>query len=341
MTAQAQAKLPLLEVGRAIAALMVVLHHADQASAHFSTTEQPRLFIWGQYGVDFFFVLSGFIIYYTCRHDPLGGAAARSYAAKRFTRIYLPYLPVALGWMGLLIIFESGAAAERSWDIWATLTLLPMEKASALTVAWTLTYEIVFYAFFLLFYVSRTLFRVSASVWVLALLAVSIGWVSRPMAPAVLFVVLNPIVLLFFCGVFAAYAADRTPRRLRLPLLLAGSALLLVVILTWTGQRELLGPPLALMVLGAALYDIPKPGVVMRAAVFMGAASYAVYLVHSPVISVMAEVLQPLEMRWIIFAICVSCGTALGVAYHVIFERPVQRWVRQRIQKPIAAGAAH
>lgn len=329
-------KLPLLEIGRAIAALMVVLHHADQATAHFSSTAQPRLFIWGQYGVDFFFVLSGFIIYYTCKNDPLGSRAASHYAAKRFTRIYLPYLPVALAWVALLVVFQGGDAAQRSWDIWATLTLLPMEKASALTVAWTLTYEIVFYTFFLLFYVSRPLFRTVAVIWVFALLAVAIGLIERPASSPVLNVLLNPIVLLFFCGVVAAYAVEHTPKSMRLPLLGAGLVFGLIVVLTWTGRRELLGPPLTLIVLGAALYEVPKPSALVRGAVFLGAASYAIYLMHSPVISIAAEVLQPLEMRWVVFAVCCMLGTAVGVAYHVAFEKPVQRAAQRAIRSHVA-----
>ena len=40
-------KLVLLEVGRAIAALLVVLHHADQATAHFSDVARERILCGG------------------------------------------------------------------------------------------------------------------------------------------------------------------------------------------------------------------------------------------------------------------------------------------------------
>ena len=79
-------KLAFLEVGRAVAALIVVLHHADQATAHFSDIARERLFMWGQYGVDFFFVLSGFIIFYTHRNDGYGRARAQLYAFKWVSR---------------------------------------------------------------------------------------------------------------------------------------------------------------------------------------------------------------------------------------------------------------
>lgn len=76
-------KLVYLEIGRALAALIVVLHHADQATAHFSDEARTRYFVWAQYGVDFFFVLSGFIIFHAHRSGAAGFFQARLYAFKR------------------------------------------------------------------------------------------------------------------------------------------------------------------------------------------------------------------------------------------------------------------
>ena len=151
---QDRAKLEWLQIGRAVAAMLVVFHHADQASAHFLGLPGQRYFGWGAYGVDFFFVLSGFIIFYAHRKDAPGLAPARRYGWKRLTRIYLPYLPIAIAWMGLLLLFQGGQEA-RNWSVLATLTLLPLATVSALSVAWTLTYELIFYAFFLLRYLAK------------------------------------------------------------------------------------------------------------------------------------------------------------------------------------------
>ncbi|MBF9059787.1 acyltransferase family protein [Rhodobacterales bacterium HKCCSP123] len=321
-------KLLLLEVGRAIAALLVVLHHADQATAHFSDVARERVFVWGQYGVDFFFVLSGFIIFYSHMADPPGLGSARLYLFKRVTRIFVPYLPVALAWMALLMVFQEGPVGEQSWGVWATLTLLPMEKASALTVAWTLTYELMFYALFLLAFVSVWVFAAASLAWAGLLLLVLLG-VTAQGSSSVGYAVTNPIVLEFFCGVLAAWAFTRVDPRLRAWILLAGCIALAVVIVFWTGQRALLGPPLALIVLSCAMYHPEMKGRSLSFAVFLGAASYAIYLVHSPVVSVTAEVLQPLGARGGVFGVCVLLGTGLGVAYHVGFERPALKWVRR------------
>lgn len=321
-------KLVFLEIGRALAALIVVFHHADQATAYFSDVARGRFFIWGQYGVDFFFVLSGFIIFHAHRTDATGIFPTRLYVFKRLSRIYIPYLPIALAYMGLLLVFQQQPLSERSWSIWATITLLPMEKSSALSVAWTLTYELMFYAFFLLSFLSRQLLLAASAIWSGYLLAVLFGLVDVP-DHAVMFAFSNPIILEFFCGAIAAHFLLKVPPQMRLPILASGIALLLAVIATWTGERAFLGPPLALIVLGAAMTRYTVPRSLIKFLIFLGAASYAIYLVHSPVVSIMAEVLQPLGMRWPTFLACVLSGTAFGVLYHVCFERSAMRWARR------------
>lgn len=329
-------KLVFLEVGRAVAALIVVVHHADQATAFFSDVTRDRLFMWGQYGVDFFFVLSGFIIFHTHRSDATGLAKARLYTFKRVSRIYIPYLPVALSYMLLLLVFQE--PGQQSWSLFATLTLLPSETQSALTVAWTLTYEMIFYGFFLLTFVSRRVLLVASLFWCGYLLLVISGHVARPEG-AVMAALSDPIILEFFCGAGAAYLFARVPSRMRWGILALGLALLALVIVAWTGERALLGPPLALIALAAAMTPYTIPNRVTNGLIFLGAASYAIYLVHSPVISILARVLQPLETRPLIFAACALIGTALGVLYHIVFEKPALR-LAQRFRPAVPVTTA-
>ncbi len=321
-------RLVLLEVGRAVAALIVVLHHADQATAHFSDFARARLFMWGQYGVDFFFVLSGFIIFYTHRNDGQGIAPARLYAFKRSVRIYIPYLPVAVAYMGVLLVFQQGSLADQPWSLWATFTLLPSEKSSTLTVAWTLTYELIFYAFFLLAFLSRRTLLAASLIWSVYLLAVLSGHVMRPES-ATFYILSDPIILEFFCGALGAWLFVRVQPRMRWVILALGVALLGLVIMFWmtTGERALLGPPLALIALAAAMTPYRIPNRVTDFLVFLGAASYSIYLVHSPVVSILARLLQPLQQRVVIFCACVLIAIALGGMYHLLVEKPTLRLV--------------
>lgn len=332
-------KLVYLEMGRALAAFIVVLHHADQATAHFSDEARIRLFMWGQYGVDFFFVLSGFIIFHAHRTGAMGLSQARLYAFKRVVRIYVPYLPVALAYMALLLVFQHGPLSERTWGVWSTLTLFPMDKKSTLSVAWTLTYEMIFYSFFLMAFLSRRVLYAASGLWCGYLLLVMLGGLEVSVHPLAM-ALSNPIILEFFCGALAAMALYKVPARMTGFIFALGMLGLVVVALTWTGQRVYLGPPLALIVLATAKLPYKAPNALSEGLIFLGAASYAIYLVHSPLISIVAEVLQPWDQRAAVFVACVCLGSIAGIAYHMIYEKPALNWV-QRMKPGRRHDASH
>jgi len=76
-----------LQIGRAVAALLVVLHHATLGSRQFYDEAFGGFWGFGNIGVDFFFVLSGFIIYWAHKNDVGGRAQATLYGKKRFFRL--------------------------------------------------------------------------------------------------------------------------------------------------------------------------------------------------------------------------------------------------------------
>ena len=90
-------RLDSLQVFRGVAALLVVLHHAGTFSVgHFGAPFLGNALDWGASGVDFFFVLSGFIIYFIHRPDLGRPERLRGFALKRLVRVY-PIYWVACG----------------------------------------------------------------------------------------------------------------------------------------------------------------------------------------------------------------------------------------------------
>src|SRR4051812_34830777 len=90
-------RLLLLQVGRGLAAIGVAASHARLGTSAFVEPIPGWLMTIlekGFLGVDFFFVLSGFIILNSHFDDDTGPRALKSYIFKRATRIYVPYLPV-------------------------------------------------------------------------------------------------------------------------------------------------------------------------------------------------------------------------------------------------------
>src|SRR5689334_4430297 len=111
-----------LQAGRALAALAVVVHHSALAAHDFGGGSFDLL-SYGWLGVDFFFVLSGFIIF----HSTVGrNKTLADYSIARFRRIYLPYWPVGVGIALLYTFLPHVSAGDHSWSWLPTLTLLPV-----------------------------------------------------------------------------------------------------------------------------------------------------------------------------------------------------------------------
>ncbi len=158
-----------LQVFRGLAALAVVGHHAVVSTGAFVGVVPPPIEAFlgrGFLGVDFFFVLSGFIIMYAHMDDRTSGRAVRQYAFKRLVRIFPPYLPISIGMIALYAALPGfSASGEREFSWVSSLFLLPADQPPALSVAWTLVHEMQFYTVFLLFFLSRRLLVAGLLLW--------------------------------------------------------------------------------------------------------------------------------------------------------------------------------
>ncbi len=76
--------------------------------------------------------------------------------------------------MILYTLLPGLSASARDWSLLSSLTLIPTTAPPALSVAWTLTHEMLFYGVFLTFYVTRA-FAPIIAVW--AALIVIGGWI--------------------------------------------------------------------------------------------------------------------------------------------------------------------
>ncbi|WP_156384016.1 acyltransferase [Methylobacterium sp. Leaf456] len=325
----------VLQAGRAVAAMAVLLHHSTVATQDF-VQPLPRwlsvLLENGFRGVDFFFVLSGFIILHAHGGDVRTGAAAWTYAKKRLRRIYIPYLPISIGLIALYTLLPGFSASTRDWSLITSLTLFPTTAPPALSVAWTLMHEMLFYTVFLAFYFTR-FFSAIVAVW--AVLIVVGGWIMGAGG-----IVLAPINLEFIAGMVAAIAARSLPSRGGFALLVVG-ALGSAASVIWLGSegyaRVWFGLSLALVLPGLVRLEaqghLTTPGWLM----LLGNSSYAIYLVHNPLASLGARLsarIEPLNTWPVSLALCAALGTGIGVLYHLAFEKPALRWFGKRDARP-------
>jgi peptidoglycan/LPS O-acetylase OafA/YrhL len=299
-----------LQAGRGIAAFAVVLHHSGLAAHDFGGMSLPLL-RYGYLGVDFFFVLSGFIIF----HSSVGRKKTLAdYSLARFRRIYLPYWPVGIGIALLYLFLPSVSAGDRSWSWLPTLTLLPVTSETALSVAWTLKHEIFFYLLFGAAYFSGYLWPTLIA-WAIAIGAATIAGLDV--------VPLQPINLEFLFGVVAC-ASARTSRHS--PLMLLGSLVSFALWLALGANRDLS----FLVGLGIAFAVPPMVGAEWRgkltvaaALVFLGDASYSLYLTHPIVTPIAGRLFR--GSPWAILLAAILVSLIVGIAYHLMVERPLLR----------------
>lgn len=327
---QRREKLGSLELGRGIAALAVVAHHASLSSDAFTSENHRHVFDFGMLGVDFFFVLSGFIIYHIHGNDAKSFEAAKIFFKKRLRRIYVPYLPISLFLILAYTIFPDLSKGGRDWDLLTSLTLIPTGHPPALSVAWTLVFEMTFYTVFLgAFYFSRQFWQIIL-LWGVGTILFNVLKPASLSLGAVLDVLLNPMILEFIVGMLMAFLFAKMPTRIWVLPVAVGAALAGSLFLADTGHRLAFGFAIAPIVLGVALAEHHYRFRLPKWVLSVGAASYAIYLVHNPIQSVVARLTQAYDLWALTFAACCLAGVAGGLAYHLVFERPALRLLSHR-----------
>ena len=156
---------------RGIAALGVVFYHLIFHTPLGETVYQNLLpaaveflFYLGRFGVEIFFVLSGFVIAHSLRHSALGWPDLWNFAFRRQLRLDPPYwvmiaVTVLLGTVLPALVWEPAHSAISARDVLFNMFYLQVISRSATTIvppSWTLCLEVQFYlVFILLLFVGR------------------------------------------------------------------------------------------------------------------------------------------------------------------------------------------
>jgi len=327
--------LALLQAYRGLAALLVVIYHAEgAANAYFDS--RSAWFHFGAAGVQFFFVLSGYIIYHIHRHD-IGTGKVTQYARKRVVRIYPVYIFVTL-LLAPFWLWVPSLGEPYNKDVGAlllSLALIPQNHLPHLGVAWTLIHEMLFYIVFGVAIFNRKLGSSLIAAWFIAVAVANIF--GHPVGRASYFLSLNN--LLFGLGMLAAWLPERRGLATAVALFVIGNLGFLAAGL-WTN----LGAEPPLLAFGLASFLIvmqAKPLNFLfrerRFLLFLGDASYSIYLIHYPVIAVACKILQAIGFSYGAMPLLAALGTLGGIALHVSIERPLLRFFGRR--RPPASEA--
>jgi len=343
---------------RGVACLLVVLVHLrfwDNAFVG-GTPGFREVKYFGFAGVDLFFVLSGFIITATNRKYFGRPAAVPGYLFRRAWRIYPAYWAAMALTVGMAWAFFGSAPLDHEaggeWVKW--LALAPLDGINPIIgQAWTLTYELMFYAAFgaLLFLPPR-----AAAAGLAAWGAVVTAALFLPEPTNVwAFLPRSPFIFEFLGGCAVAWLAGRGVR--------AWPGAAVVVGLAWATVGAVLiaqGPedytsaiarqPLRVLVFGPAAVLIVYAGVategrwrVPRWLLLTGDASYSLYLTHFTVyvaaLFVGMKVPHTRLAHLVGLATTFAAAVAFGIAFYFLVERPLLNLARGR-RKPPAPLAA-
>lgn len=147
---QSKTTLNNIQLLRAIAALLVILHHA---SPHYRAMGETLVAIemvsyWGFAGVDIFFIISGFIMAYTAFNKERTLNNAKIFFKHRLFRIYLGYWSFFI--FAWLLIWFTNPAKLPSLDFIGSFFLTNTDMVELiLPISWSLSYELYFYFLFL------------------------------------------------------------------------------------------------------------------------------------------------------------------------------------------------
>ncbi len=361
-----------LQICRGLAAALVTLYHLGGAIAAPKYFDLPLFaapFHFGVAGVEFFFVLSGFIIALVHGQDLNQPKRLPTYLRNRLIRIYPVY------WLIFLAVYAVAHATPGLRDgvpddllvLLKSLLLVPQDPlvvggsgAPVLIVAWSLQYEMVFYACMAL-----AILDLRLALLVLGLGAVLLGACPLIGSTCGLLPIHAPRYFLLFAGGLATAWLSQRAWPVRRPLALAiwGAALFLLIGLVQNalnlgiGQAWGLGllPPVARTLLYGACSMLLIFGLVRAEAagwrvggsffVLLGEASFALYLLHYPLISLLCKVMRALGLTGPLGATVAFCAIflaciAVAIAFHLWLERPLLRLLRGGPRPRLGAALA-
>ena len=354
-------KIRSLEILRGVAAFSVVLAHCDEligSNHELPFTRWHSFSLPGTAGVEFFFVLSGFVMAVAHGRDIGAGGSVGRFLWKRFCRIYPLY------WLVLAIPLHRfwAAPSVTPGAVAAWFSLLPIRFDNLVVVAWTLRQEVTFYLLFALCLLPR-FGRAVLLAWIGGTFA---WWVWRPAlalgweAETVAAHVFSAFNVEFFAGLLAGWLVPRVQLRPAFAWALLPAA---VSVIAWRmsldGWGAEYGPVAAQLAYGAgyalvilalaalerhhALRFTPR---LARWAAAAGAVSYPLYLTHVITLDAVAGVIGPDGLAARIgpdgtFALFLVAALSAAWLVTVFVDQPIQHVLRRvsagsMLRRPVA-----
>jgi exopolysaccharide production protein ExoZ len=341
-----------IQYARGIAALLVVLFHNEfTVHKYFGSYPTNGFFTGGHSGVEFFFILSGFIIYRSHWSDFSRPEQIVPFLLKRAIRVFPVFWLIVIP-MGLMMLADTSLGADRQLDVpkfVMDLLLIPRDGTLVLNPAWTLQHEMIFYLVFGAFILNFRFGLVVFSAWQLTCLAALLFG----LVPQNYLLLSNKFVGFFNFGFALGMIIAVLDNRLVLSdyRIAISSAfymaigLLLGMFYLEATRHEFAYPAVSTLVYFALyatvllyLVAIPirMPNVLASVLGALGNASYAMYVSHLLVASIVVKAvfalrLAPVMSALAVYVLTVLAAVASSLLIYRFFEEPVLAFLRRQL----------
>jgi exopolysaccharide production protein ExoZ len=362
-------RLVAIEIGRGFAAIFVVLFHFNIIIfSYFGAFPWLGVsFYGGHAGVEYFFVLSGFIIYYIHSRDIGQSNRIIDFYKKRIIRI-IPMYWLTISIMLTAFILHRSWGEEKSLDISKIVRdyfLIMRPGPLILPPSWTLEREALFYIIFGLCILRRNVGVGVFLLWqALTLFFSFFSYCYDTHLNYGLWYFFGIHNFGFLVGVCCAWIYLNWPDPsdwLRRLILAAGITLVFAVMFIEAHQSldSAASQDASREVAGSACYTFSF-GMIIYACVWskqnysnklfslltlFGASSYVIYLMHEPIASLLLKILASNALRGYVeanfaYAMTVIAAIILSIIVHLFVEKPISRYLRKKfIPRPTRAGA--
>lgn len=349
-----------LQLYRGVASILVLLHHANIIlDRELHQDGSFKIFHFGWVGVDFFFVLSGFIIFYIHQSDLGHPRQFRSFITKRFLRIYPLYWIILFSKVFVSLLGDrNGVIAQTNMlQFVQAILLVPQNKADLenfIGVSWTLTYEVFFYFIFGLLILLKPKFcRPIIIIWMVGIV-LNLFHLLPVQGILLLEFIFNERNLEFVFGCLAAYIGSKYDHKHGRIWIYTGLGMLVLSILN-TKYQEFdvsgispviaYGIPFALLIIGSVQVEKNTSLKVPTLLVDLGNASYSIYLTHGFFMNNITRIyikiaekfdpsllsLPPNSVLYILITgIIVSLSMAIGCVIHSGVEQPLMSMFKKK-----------
>lgn len=312
----------------------------------------------GFFSLDIFFLISGFVMALLVSKP---GLSQDRFLKDRLTRVLALSWPLTLAVFGLALVAPSlmNSTTADPVNLLKSLFFIPYYKENGvitpiLAVAWTLNYEILFYAFCTLSFLFKVAYRIPLvslamlSVYGLAHLFPGTGAASEFYAGY--YMLEFPAGMLLWV-LYQRHGQQQISKQGGLFAMLGLIVLLTLVDIRWNGVIDrlwLFALPSMLLVWLALIYEphVGK-GPLVRLGVLIGDASYSIYMTHIFVIEFLHKLVPRVipgfsldNVPGILFGLTLSL--VVGILIDLYFYKPAVRiigdWLRAR--RPLAMTVA-